>query len=217
MGDVVATDLEGTLTTGATWRATGRWLEATGRRGAYRRFLVPRLPLVPLARSGLIDAQAFRERWMRDLTRLLAGMDDGALADFAGWVVERELWPARRPSVLGELESERVRGRRVVIASGTYQPVADAFAGRVGAVELGTQLEVSGGRATGRLAGAIGTRGSKAEAVRAAAGSDRIARAYGDTEADIPMLELADEAVAVAPDEALRRVAVARGWRIIEA
>ena len=216
MADVIATDLEGTLTTGATWRATGRWIEASGRRGAYRRFLAPRLLRVPLARRGLIDGQAFRERWMRDLTRFLAGLDEREVRAYAGWVVDHELWPGRRAVLLDELEAERQRGRRIVVASGTYQPVADVFAERIGAVALGTSMEVSEGRTTGRLAGEVGTRESKAAAVRAAAGPDRIVRAYGDTAADILMLELADEAVAVAPDDTLRRTAVTRGWRIVE-
>ena len=216
MGDVIASDLEGTLTTGATWRGTGRWLEATGRRGAYRLFLVPRLPQVPLARRGLIDAQAFRERWVRDLTRLLAGMDAQDLRDYATWVVDHELWPGRRAEVLEELETERRGGRRLLVASGTYQPVAAVFAERLGAEALGTLLETRDCVTTGRIAGEIGTRSSKADAVLEAAGGAPIVRAYGDTAADIPMLELATEPIAVAPDQALRRVALARGWRIVD-
>ena len=40
--------------------------------------------------------------------------------------------------------------------------------------------------------------------------------AYGDTLADVPMLELSPQPVAVCPDRHLRRVALRRGWRIIE-
>ncbi len=40
--------------------------------------------------------------------------------------------------------------------------------------------------------------------------------AYGDTRSDIPMLSLAQEAVAVYPDPQLRQVALDRGWRILE-
>jgi len=216
MGDLVATDLEGTLTTGATWRGTGHWLESTGRKWAYRRFLLPRLPSVLLARRGVIDRQAFRERWVHDLTRFLAGLDGPALDEYARWIVDNELWPQRREAVLAELADRARAGCRIVIASGTYQPVADAFAQRVGALALGTPLEMRDGRATGRLGGQVGTRDSKAHAVRLAAGADRIVGAYGDTEADIPMLELADGPVAVHPDRELRRVALERGWRIID-
>ena len=39
----------------------------------------------------------------------------------------------------------RAAGYRLVLASGTYQPVLDAFARRIGAVGLGTPLEVRDG------------------------------------------------------------------------
>jgi len=43
---------------------------------------------------------------------------------------------------------------------------------------------------------------------------ERIDVAYGDTSADIPMLEMADHPVAVYPDEALKAVAQERSWEI---
>ena len=40
--------------------------------------------------------------------------------------------------------------------------------------------------------------------------------AYGDTASDISMLGMSQQPVAVCPDDELRKVAVARGWKIIE-
>ncbi len=202
---VVATDLEGTCTAGETWRGVGRWLAAHGRGGRYRRFLVPRVAAIPLVRLGLIERQAFRNRWIRDLVRLLDGLSAAELAALAEEVVETELWPKR------------------LIATGTYEPVLAAFAARLpggpaGPVGgLGTPLEIRDGRTTGRTAGPIGTGELKAARVRAFAGGARVVAAYGDSLADVPLLELADEAVAVAPDGELRPVALARGWRILDA
>ena len=45
-------------------------------------------------------------------------------------------------------------------------------------------------------------------------GVDRIDVAYGDTSADIPMLEMAKHPVAVYPDETLKSMALVRGWEI---
>jgi len=118
---IVAADLEGTCTSGETWRGVGRWLAANGRGGRYRRFLAPRLAVLPLVRIGLVGRQAFRDRWIRDLARLLDGLTPSELAALAEEVVEEELWPKRRTSVLDELEAAATSGRRVVIASGTYQ------------------------------------------------------------------------------------------------
>lgn len=39
---------------------------------------------------------------------------------------------------------------------------------------------------------------------------------YSDSRNDLPLLEWADEAIAVDPDEVLRAQALARGWRILE-
>ena len=219
---VVAADLEGTCTVGETWRGLGRYLSGHGRRGAYRRFLAPRPAAVPLVRLGLVEKQAFKNRWVIDLARLLAGEDEPGLARIAGWILDEELWPRRRPEVLAELGAAARAGARLVLASGTYQPVLEAFAVRLAAearsgqvVALGTPFELRDGRATGRLAAPVGTGSRKARRVAAFAGGAPVAAAYGDSRADLALLELAREPVAVAPDRELARIARARGWRIL--
>jgi phosphoserine phosphatase len=136
--------------------------------------------------------------------------------------VATELWPKRRPDVLDELSRAAAEGARVVIATGAYAPVLDAFVARLAGgpagpvAGLGTPLEMRDGRTTGRLAGPIGTGKAKAARVRAFAGGADLAVAYGDSLADVPLLEAAREAVAVAPEGALRRIATTRGWRILD-
>ncbi len=219
---VVATDLEGTCTTGETWRGLGRYLSSHGRSGAHRLFLVPRLAALPLVRLGLIEKQAFKNRWVVDLARLLAGVNELGLASIAGWILEEELWPRRRREIIAELAAAARAGARLVLASGTYQPVLDAFArrlaveiGSVDIVALGTPFEMRDGRATGRLAAPVGTGPRKAERVAALAAGAPVVAAYGDSAADRALLELAREPVAVAPDRELAEIALARGWRII--
>ena len=219
---LVVADLEGTCTAGETWRGVGSWLVANGRRGRYRRFLAPRMAAIPLVRVGLISRQAFRDRWIADLAALLDDLGADELARVAEEVVDGHLWPGRRVAVIAELESAAAAGARVAIATGTYQPVLDAFiarlvAGPAGPIAgLGTALEVAGGRTTGRLVGRIGTGSRKARRVRSWAGEERLAAAYGDSLADVPLLEMANAPVAVAPDAELRPLAVARGWRILD-
>lgn len=219
---LVVADLEGTCTRGETWRGVGRWLVEHGRRGRYRRFLAPRLAAIPLVRLGVISRQKFRDRWIRDLARLLDGLTIGELEGLATRVVEDELWPRRRLAVLEALEASAADGTRVVIASGTYEPILAAFAARMAGgpagpvVGLGTTLELADGRTTGRLVGRVGTGSLKADRVAALAAGAPVRAAYGDSLADIPLLELAGEAVAVAPDRDLRPVAIARGWRILD-
>jgi HAD superfamily phosphoserine phosphatase-like hydrolase len=218
MDRVVATDLEGTLTAGSTWRGVGRYLSEHGHRGRYRRFLYLRLPQVFLARRGLIDVQAFRERWMRDLTDLLRGMPRDGVEAMADWVFDHELWPERREDVLAELLAERAGGARLIVASGTYTPIAERFAERLGAEAIGTDLAYDADmRATGRFDGSMGTGEEKVARLKVALGDAPLAVAYGDTMADVPMLSLAATGVVVHPDAELRRLALERGWRIIGA
>lgn len=214
MQRAVASDLEGTLTAGSTWRGVGRYLSNNGREGAYRRFLYPRLPKVWLARRGWIDIQAFRERWMRDLAGLLRGWTRAEVDEMAAWVVEHELWPERRATVIAELEVARDAGARLILASGTYQPILAAFAARLGADALGTDLGYEDGRATGHFASNMGTGTEKAARLAGALDGATLEAAYGDSAADIPMLELARIAVAVHPDPDFERIARDRGWRI---
>lgn len=212
----VASDLEGTLTTGETWRVLGEFLKTHGRAAQYRRFFYTHLPGVVLVRVGLINGQRFRERWFEGLTALLRGFSRRQVDELMRMLVD-ELWRARRVTVIAELERLRANGARLLIASGTYQPVVAAFAERIGADAIGTGLEFdASGCATGRLLGTVSTGQTKAARVREWLSGDVLIVAYGDTEGDIPMLSMAAQPVAVCPDAALLAKARASGWRIIE-
>ncbi|MFC1465685.1 MAG: HAD family hydrolase [Candidatus Brachytrichaceae bacterium NZ_4S206] len=214
--NAVVSDLEGTLTTGETWRVVGEYLKAHGRAARYNVFFYTHLPGAMAARAGLINAQRYRERWFEDMTALLAGVSQAQIADLAR-VIADELWRARRANVIAELEQHRAAGARILIASGTYQQAAEAFATRIGAEAIATPLQFDGaGYATGRLDGVVSTGEVKAARVRAWLGNDTLLAAYGDTEGDIPMLRLAARPVAVCPDAALRAEAIKRRWRIVE-
>lgn len=210
----VVSDLEGTLTTGETWKGVLRHLRQHGRAPAVSAFLARKLPGVLLARAGVLDEGRVRQGWMTDLPALLRGMDGPAVEELAEWVVENELWPNRRDDVLLELERHRQGGARIVLASGTYQPILSAFARRIGAEAVGTPLELRGGKLAGRVVGLINVGEVKASRVAAHlnAAPDH---AYGDTAADLPLLRGAHTPVAVHPDARLHAEALARGWRVL--
>ncbi len=220
---VVVSDMDGTLATAETWRGVLTWIRANHPSPAARRFVTVRLPRVVLAKLGLIDQERFRARWIEDQARLLTGLPAERVTEMAEWVVDHHLWPARRqPAIdavlaaVAEVRSTHPEAQ-LVLATGAYQPIGDAFARRLGAdVVLGTPLEIRDGVATGGVLAPTQSGEQKATAVRAHAGDREIVAAFGDTSADVPLLSLAVRAVAVAPDAALRREAVARGWEIIE-
>lgn len=223
MQPLVVTDMDGTLTTAETWRAVLAWVRLHHPSGAARRFVAVRLPRIALAKLLPVDREAFRAAWLTEEAGLLRDLPAARLAEMGEWVVAERLWPARRPGAIAAVEAAVVELRtqgapvELVVATGAYQPVADAFAARMGATAgLGTPLEVVDGRVTGRLAGPVGAGARKAEQVRAHAAGREVAVAFGDTGADLHLLELAGRRVAVDPDPELRRAAVAGGWEILE-
>ena len=242
--DYVAADVEGTLTAGSMWRGIGRYLAETGRRGAYQRLVARTLPGILAMRLGLIERQSYKNRWLEMEAGLLTGYTPDDMAALAEWIVEKELWPLRRPEVVAELIAHQAAGRVIVLASGMYEIVLQTLARRfeAGRVETaGTVLAYRDGHFEGRFVGPVCVAEEKARRVSrllsdgtaaSLAGPaatketdpmsapptvtrNRLLMAYGDTSSDIPLLELAQEAVAVAPDTGLRRVAAARNWRIL--
>ena len=174
-----------------------------------------RLPGVLLAKSRLADEQAVRDGFVSGMARPFRSMTRAEVERMAEWVAGEELWPKRRQAVLGELEAHAGAGRRVVIAAGGYQPVVEAFARRLGAEAVGTPLEFFGRRATGRLVGAVNTGEAKAKRLRERIGASELHAAYGDTSADLLMLEMSENPVVVCPDPRLRDEASRRRWRVI--
>lgn len=211
---VVASDLEGTLSDGATWRGFARYLVSHGRALRYRLFFLRRVPSYLLVKLGIRSEQSFRDEWMETLPDLLAGYTKDQIERIAEWVVEHELWPRRRLEVLAELEQHRQAGRRVILASGTYLPVLAAFGRRIGAEVLGTPLEVED-RAV-RILLPINNGAVKAERLARLLDGDSLYSAYGDTLPDVPMLSMSAHPVVVHPDIELRGIAVRQNWRIID-
>jgi phosphoserine phosphatase len=219
---VIVSDMDGTLTTAETWRGVLAWTLQHRPSAAARRFVIIRLPLVLLTKVGAISKERFRARWLSDEAKLLRGASADELVAMGEWVVEHHLWPARRAeginAVAAALNAARVTHPRteLLLATGGYQQVGDAFARRIGATAaLGTPLELIEGRATGRLAAATQSGEQKAAAVRVRAAGGQILAAFGDTAADAPLLAMAQRAVAVAPDKQLRKEALRRGWEIV--
>lgn len=226
---IIASDLEGTLTTGETWRGVGRFVSQRGRKQLYRRYLATHLPTALLAKAGLVNRSRERYRWVIDMAQLLKGYSAAELAELGEWVVAHEMWPQRRQAVIDELLAHARNGAQIALVSGTYQPILDALARRMmeyapntpAIVAIASPLEMKDGLATGNLAGPLNVEQAKVDRTRAwlrqidaeAAGLDAM---YGDTLGDLQMMELCRAPVCVHPSAPLRRIALARGWRVLE-
>ena len=209
---IVVTDMDGTLAEAETWRGILVWLAANHPSREASRFVTVRLPRLAFAKVFRRSKEAFRARWMEDQARLLAGLSEAEIEAMGTWIADEHLWPTRRQAALDAVRAtaDAVRAAnpeaRLVLATGAYQPIADAFARRIGAdVALGTPLEIVDGIATGAVLAATQTGAQKAAAVRALAEGGEVVAAFGDTAADVPLLSLATRAVAVHPTRSCAR------------
>ena len=135
-------------------------------------------------------------------------------------LVARSLERVLRPLVYAEsldlVARHRRRGEPVYIVSATLQEIVQAVADDLGFDgALGTVCEVVDGRYTGRAVRAMHAE-AKARSLRELDHDLAGSTAYSDSHTDLPFLEAVGNAVAVNPDRALRRIAVARGWPILE-
>ena len=212
--NVIVTDLEGTLTTGSSWRGFRSYFKQHYSQLTYNLFFARFLPRFLLMKLGLLNRHKTMIAWLQAEIALMRDMPIGAVSAMAEEVVYQEMWPKCCADVLSELEHKRLAGAQVVVVSGAYQPIVEAFARKMDAEAIGTPLVYEGGGLAG-IALPVNSDQHKAKKVRARFPDARIVAAYGDTLSDLPMLEMSDVPVAVYPDAKLRRVAEKRGWRVI--
>jgi HAD superfamily hydrolase (TIGR01490 family) len=132
--------------------------------------------------------------------------------------------PVVRPQALELVRSHQRAGDRVVIVTATNEFVTEPIARAFGVEELiAVRLARDAqGWITGEIDGVPSLRAGKVERVGQwllANGLDWDAvdtTFYSDSPNDLPLLERCDHPVATNPDEALRRVALQRGWRILD-
>jgi len=157
------------------------------------------------AEDGLVVLRGFTPDEMREL-------------------VAEAMEPVLRPLVYAEplhlVEQHRDRGECVYIVSATLQEIVQAIADELGFDgALGTLCEVRDGAYTGKALRALHAE-NKATSVRELADSRAFdlaeCTAYSDSHTDLPFLEAVGNPVVVNPDRELRRIAVERGWPVIE-
>ncbi|MFK7805781.1 MAG: HAD family hydrolase [Anaerolineae bacterium] len=213
---LVISDMEGTLSNGVTWKALGGWLKQNGQSFDYYRFYLPNLPRGLAYNMGWVaDPQAFRESWIQGIYRLFAGFSTQKFEAVAEWVVENELWPKRNQAVVAELEAHLAAGRRVILISGLAEPILSKFAAKIGAESIGTRFEMFDGKLTGKVVLPFTTVHQKVIQVRYLVPNGKIYAAYGDSGADIFLLEISENPAAVSPDAELQAKAKEMDWRIV--
>ncbi len=206
-------DVDGTLVRGSSERAFWRYLVGRGRQGprqiaAYLLFLVRYLP------TGGIHTLKKNKAYLCGLART----DVDALAEE---FVATRLVSRLQDAVVQRLRQHVLRGDAVVLVTGTLEPIARALARRLGVRYVcATLCSERNGRYLAQPPETHPFGAAKlglSRQLAAQIGCElKAAAAYGDSRHDLFLLEAVSEPVAVSPDAALSRVALARDWEIID-
>lgn len=208
-------DLDQTLLAGDSDHAWGEFLvergfvDGTAYRAANDRFFAD-------YRAGTLDIFEFLAFALAPLARL----DDATLERLRTEFLESRIRPMIAPGAPALLERHRERGDTLVIVTSTNRFITAPIAHLLGVADLiATEPETRAGRYTGRPAGTPCYREGKVtrleDWMRARGESLEGSWCYSDSHNDLPLLERAAHPVAVDPDDALRREALARGWPVI--
>jgi HAD superfamily hydrolase (TIGR01490 family) len=211
-------DLDGTLCSGnvvqryafyarhypSRWRAILRWSK-----------LVASLPL--LVGLEFYSRRLFNEFFYREYR----GMRETWLREMGEELFESVVRPTIFPGSKALVEADRGQGFRPVLVTGeldfAIQHVARYF--NFDAV-ISNTLFYRGGEATGNVVAPLVAEREKAAAITNLCQLHSVelsdTKAYSDSISDVHMLEAVGRPVAVNPDRRLKRVALQRGWPILD-
>jgi len=195
---IVISDMMGTLTTGSPILGLLDWIKVHQSKAQARWLLASMMPSYLLVKLGLIDPQSWGQGLMVKSLTWLKDMDEVKFSQACEWAVEHNLWLKKRESVIARLQEHVKQGAQVYLASSVVEPIAEAFARRIGVQAIGSPVEIEGGKV--RLVDGLVSSERKIQEVLRRLGVEQVDYAYGDTFMDIPMLENAVHAVAVYPD-----------------
>lgn len=209
---IVISDLNGTITNGSPVIGLVKWVRENQSRLRGNLFFASILPSYILAKRGIIDWNKWVMNMFLSCMPLLKNADPDMFKEVIEYTIDVELWKKRRLDMVERIGEHVKKGDEVYIATGMWQPTTEAFANKLGGKGLGTEVKFEDGRFL--LAEPIAHGENKMAKIKRKLGVERVDVVYGDTAADILMLEMADHPVAVYPDEKLKAVAIEHGWEI---
>jgi HAD superfamily hydrolase (TIGR01490 family) len=215
-------DLDGTLYTGHILRG----IEQHHRQHRVKRlplyaYLLSHAALWPFWRLGLIPEATSRDLWSRHFGWTVRGWTTQEAAPAFQWVAEQYVLPRLRPDVLAHLREHQAAAHRVILVSGTLEPLLTVIGRGIDVQEtVGTPLVVRHGRYTGAVQLPVCQGEGKVLRLEAYSQSTiaipwEESYAYADSHTDLPLLERVGHPVAVYPDVPLAEEARQRGWEIL--
>lgn len=214
---LVASDLNGTLTTGSPVLAVYRWLEENQPDSCPPLFEIRILLSYLQTKVGLKKIDVWGKEAMSAVLALIQNPGPELLVTLMDYVVENELWPKRRQAPISLLQEFLDKGADLYLISAAYQPAVERFSRKIAPARtygIGTGISITTSGV--KLLEPFVSRERKLSRLLEEIGPRPIDTALGDTFADIPLLEKAQDAIAVHPDRKLRRASLRRGWRILD-
>ena len=214
-------DVAGTLVAGNPWRGLLKY------EGMSRLRLYASYPLIVppywAKNAGLISDVRFRQIWIRQMAGLLRGMHRDETNTMFRWIASEFMRGEYQEDVVARLREHKQKGAYVLLVSGMFTPMTQAFAEAMGAdAGIGTELEFDAqGVCTGHIDGEGCAGERKPMFIQRYLASQGLSVdgahviAYADSYSDVPLLDWADKAVATYPDDGLRAEVVERGWDVM--
>ena len=219
---VVFFDIAGTLVIGNPWRFFLDHPDVDP--GRVRMEKLRFVPVYLGNKLNLVSDVSFRHRWITGMARLMQGWTREQTRSVFDWIVNDCMDDLFHEDVLARLQEHQEAGDHVVLVSGMFEGLVQAFAGRVGADgAIGTRLAFVDDVCAGQIDGPSVMGPRKLSAIHhylADCGFSRdLSSCYGyaDSFSDVPLLEAVGHGVATYPDDNLRSLAVEHGWDILPA
>lgn len=214
---VAVFDIAGTLVAGNPWRGFLKYGEMNKLLvyGSYP-FIAP--PYWA-KNAGIISDVRFRNIWVRQMAGLLRGMSRAETDGLFQWIAQEFTKHDHHTDVVAKLHEHKQNGDKVILATGMFTPMAQAFADVFGAdAGVGTELGFDGERCTGQIVGEVCAGELKPKFAREYLSTQGVDLneielfAYADSYSDVPLLAAAQHATATYPDEKLQLELDTRQW-----
>lgn len=220
----VIVDLDGTLFPNNIWKPLAKhYLKHLKGFLFLVKFYITHYHLWLLSKLRICSRDKFDIKWMEDMAGLMTGLTEAQMQCLASLIVKNDVLEKLRQDVMERLREHRAKGHFIILASGTYQPLLDTIGSKIGADRcIGTALEFSNGRYTGRIVRPFLLGREKAEKVKAFISRCGVSinldlsYAYTDSIRDLPMLNLVGNPCAVYPDEQLEMLAKQKDWDLVD-
>ena len=131
MSMIIASDLNGTLTTGSPILAVASWVEKHQSSLQPKIFKYKVLLSYLQVKFGLTDLHIWADKTMRDVLTLIRDPDQSQIDSIMAYIVGNELWPKRREKAISLLREYHNNGAEIIIVSAAFEPAVKIFAKKI--------------------------------------------------------------------------------------